>query len=57
MTWRGWARFWNWNCRRKGRRMAREVTAAKERIASLAAALRLDRSERRSYLELLLERH
>ena len=33
-----------------------EVKAAKERIASLAAALELDRSERRSYLELLLER-
>ncbi len=33
-----------------------EVQAAKARIASLATALKLDRSERRSYLELLLER-
>jgi adenylate cyclase class IV len=31
-----------------------EVQAAKARIASLAAALKLERSERRSYLELLL---
>lgn len=32
-----------------------EVRGAKARIASLAAALQLERSERRSYLELLLE--
>jgi adenylate cyclase class 2 len=33
-----------------------EVKAAKMHIASLAAALKLERSERRSYLELLLEK-